>query len=133
MSKIFDLLFDQSIGDCPVVDGDLLLVSDNEAIQQAAKLGTSLQIGFNQYSASAGWDWMRYGKANLTVSDITEICRQVKQLTERIDYVISAEVTYLGYFPVGSGQSEHVFDVKARTQFGTFSISSALGGFNVGA
>lgn len=130
MSKIFDLFFDQSIGDCPVVDGDFVLVADNEAIQQAAQLAMSLQVGFNQYSATAGWDWMRYAKSNLSTSDVVEICRQVKLLTERIDYVISAEVTYLGYFPVGSGQTEHVFDVKARTQFGTFSISSALGGTN---
>ena len=130
MTSLVDLRFDPLVGDLVLSNGDLETVSDNEAIQQNAYLGLTLQIGFNQYYPDAGWNWMRFAKANLAPAEIQEIIRQIKVLVEEMDFVVAAVPTYLGFQPAGQSQFEHIFDVKITSTFGTISVPAALGGFN---
>lgn len=131
MATLTDLLF--VAGDFALTSsGDLSLTFDNEAIAQVANLNLALQIGFNQYTPSAGWDWMRYEKANLTQVDFDAICLEVKRMLEGLDFVISAECTYLGSDKIAS-QNEQIFDVSAQTIFGTLDVPFALGGLYAGS
>ena len=130
MATLFELAF--ANGDLVPVQvspgvWDLAVVSDNEAVIQDATLNLNLQKGFNQYFPDAGWDLLKFYKADLAQADIDEICREVKLLAERIDFVVSATCTYLGQNQVGS-QFEQAFKVTAVTTFGTLEVPFALGG-----
>lgn len=130
MATLIDLRFDPNLGDFVVTNGDIATIGDNAAMQQNVYLGLTLQVGFNQYAPDAGWNWMRYAKANLLPDDIKEISRQIKTLVEAMDFVVVADVTYVGFQPAGGAQAEHIFDVKTTTTFGTISVPAALGGFD---
>lgn len=130
MAALFEIYFDQDLGDFPVVNGDFGTVSDNEAVKQDAQLSMALQIGFNQYAPDMGWNWMKYFKAELDADEISDLIQDVITLLERIDFVVEAVVTYVGYQTVTSGLGEHIFDTQLRTTFGTVSVPAALGGFN---
>lgn len=130
MATLFELYFDQNLGDLPVVHGDFQVVADNEAVKQDAQLAMALQIGFNQYAPDEGWNWMRFFKAELDAVEIADLIQDVATLLERIDFVVEAVVTYVGYQTVTSGLGEHIFDAQLRTTFGTVSVPAALGGFN---
>jgi len=107
---------------------DLSTVTDNQAVEQGAGLTLNLQLGFNQYSPTEGWDVFRWLKANITSSDVAEICKQVKRLMERIDFVVEATCTYLGSQQEGPTEETQMFNIKLRTTFGTTEIPFALGG-----
>ena len=133
-ATLTDLAFNVALGDLAVVENpvgsgifDLSIVSDSEAVNQDAALNLNLQVGFNQYSPDTGWDIFKHLNANLTQTDIDEICKQVSRLMERIDFVVSATCTYLGSSQVGS-QYVQLFKVTATTTFGTIQVPYALGG-----
>jgi hypothetical protein len=135
MNTLTELAYNAAAGDLVVVETplgsgvfDLSVVGDSEAVNQDAALNLNLQSGFNQYTPDAGWDIFRYLNANLTQTDIEDICKQIKRLMERIDFVTGATCTYLGSQQVGS-QYIQIFDVRAMTTFGTIKVPYALGGF----
>lgn len=130
MATLFELAFDQTFGDLAVENGDLVHVTDNEAVRQDAQLAMVLQIGFAQYAPDEGWNWMRYHKASLDSEEIASLLAEVQDLLERIDFVVEAVVTYVGFQLSVSGLGEHIFDVQLRTTFGTISVPAALGGFD---
>lgn len=107
---------------------DLSTVTDNQAVQQGAGLTLNLQTGFNQYSPTEGWNIFQYLNANISSTDVAEICKEVKRLMERIDFVVEATCTYLGSQQEGPTEETQMFSVKIRTTFGTTELPLALGG-----
>ena len=119
--SIVDVAFAE--GDFVVRDGDFVLVLDNEAVIQAADLSLLLQLGLNQYSASAGWDWMRWLKASVTDSDLDLMASQIKEVVEGVSDVIRADVRI-----AERTDDDLSFDIDITTRYGTASLLYAIGG-----
>lgn len=105
---------------------DLLVVEDNEAIQQDAGLGLSLQRGQNQYDPTAGWNIFQFLKGTMEVSDIHQVCIEVRRLLENLDFVQSATCEFQGMSQVGA-QTEFVFKAMATTQLGPVVLPFSIG------
>lgn len=117
--SIVDVAFAE--GDFVVRDGDFVLVLDNEAVIQAADLSLLLQLGLNQYSDSAGWDWMRWLKASVT--DLDLMVSQIKSVVEGVSDVIRADVRI-----AERTDDDLSFDIDITTRYGTASLLYAIGG-----
>lgn len=128
MTQVTDLRFaggDFALQDLGGGVFDLQTCSDNEAIVQGVSLNLDLQVKFNQYFPTAGWDWMSHLHADMTQTEIADIIDEVKAMMKAIDFMEEAEVRYLGEI-----DEEHVFEILVTTAFGTESIAYALGGLN---